>query len=143
MRKLNMFTAILLLVMAGYVYLQASSFPATTNTLGPGFFPKLVAGLLAAFAAGILLFAVFSKKEESKPDMPSKPLLLVMVAMIVYIILLPYVGFLTTTPVFLTVAGFVVADSVQLWWKKIAISSVATTGVLYYLFATLLNVPLP
>jgi putative tricarboxylic transport membrane protein len=143
MRKLNIATAILLLLLAAYVYLEAGTFPAATDTLGPEFFPKLVAGLLAAFSVGILLFAVLGKREEIVPDLPSKPLVVIMAAMVIYVALLPHAGFLTTTPVFLTIAGIVIADSVSYWWKKVVISSVVTTGALYYLFAVLLNVPLP
>lgn len=144
MRKVNIFTAILLLALAGYVYWEASGFPAATDTLGPEFFPKLVAGFLAAFAIGILLFACFEKKtDEDAVDLPTQPLVLIMAAMVAYIVLLPHVGFLATTPVFLTVAGFLIADSIRLWWKRVVISSAITTGALYYLFATLLNVPLP
>ncbi|KYZ75958.1 hypothetical protein AXX12_05825 [Anaerosporomusa subterranea] len=143
MRKVNITTAILLLLLAAYVYLEASTFPVAADTLGPAFFPKLVAGLLAAFSVGILLFAVLGKKGETVPDLPSKPLVVIMVAMVIYVALLPHIGFLTTTPVFLTIAGIVIADSISYWWKKVVISSFVTTGALYYLFAVLLNVPLP
>lgn len=143
MRKVDIVTSVLLLALAGYVYQEAARFPAAADTLGPEFFPKLVAGLLAAFAAGILFFAVTAKSNEAAPDLPTQPLIIIMAALVLYIAALPHAGFLVTTPVFLTIAGFVIADSIQFWWKKVAISSAITTGALYYLFATLLNVPLP
>lgn len=143
MRKINIISALVLLAIAGYVVYVANGLPAEHGTLGPGFFPKLVAGLLAAFAMAILFLAVTSKKQQAAPPAPQRSLVALFVSMGLYIILLPILGFLVMTPVFLVVGGLLLADDIKQWWKKVCISAVVCTGGLYYLFGVLLNVPLP
>ncbi len=143
MRKVDIVSVLILLALAAYVVVTANGFPLETRTLGPDFFPKLVAGCLAAFAIGVLVMSFLRRKPEEAPAGPSRNLLIIMAVMGVYIILLPYVGFLVATPAFLLAAGLLQAEDTRAWWKKLCISSVVTTGALYYLFGTLLNVPLP
>jgi hypothetical protein len=58
-------------------------------------------------------------------------------------VILPLVGFLISTPLFLIACGAVISEDIKQGWKAIVISGVATTGVLYTVFSVLLNVPLP
>jgi putative tricarboxylic transport membrane protein len=143
MRKVDIVSVLILLALAAYVVVTANNFPLETRTLGPDFFPKLVAGCLAAFAIGILVMSFLRRKPEEAPTRPSRSLLISMVIMGLYIILLPYLGFLVATPAFLLAAGLLMAEEARAWWKKLCVSSIVTTGALYYLFGTLLNVPLP
>jgi hypothetical protein len=118
-------------------------FPLETSTLGPDFFPKLVGGCLAAFSIGILVLAVKGGGDESPPTAPSRNFLIMIVLLGGYLVFLPLIGFLFATPAYLAATGLLLAEDVTRWWKKVCFSSIVTTGALYYLFGTMLNVPLP
>ncbi|KYZ75961.1 hypothetical protein AXX12_05845 [Anaerosporomusa subterranea] len=143
MRKLDIISAVILIALAAYVIVTAGSFPQGAGTLGPGFFPTLIAGLLAAFAGWQLITALLKKKSEDAPSRPRKSLLEIFAVTGVYMVILPLVGFLISTPLFLIACGAVISEDIKQGWKAIVISGVATTGVLYTVFSVLLNVPLP
>lgn len=143
MRKIDILSAVVLLLLSGYVVVTAVGFPVETRTLGPDFFPKLVGGCLAAFSLAILLLAFFRPGKEEAPAAPSRNLMIIMALLGGYIILLPIIGFLVATPAYLAATGLLLADNMAAWWKKVCISATVTTGALYYLFSTMLNVPLP
>jgi len=142
-RTVNLIAAVLLMALAGGVVYVARSFPASQGTLGPAFFPNLMAGVLAAFSAAMLIQALLGGAREPAPTRPGRPLLLVLVCMGLYVFLLPVLGFLVTTPAFLAATGLVLADSIRRWWKAVTVTAILTTGALYILFVHLLNVPLP
>ena len=130
--------------MAIYVIKEAMSMPAQYGALGPGFFPKLLGGSLAAFAIAILAFALFDKKSGAEPvPAPRGGMLLIMLATAVFLGMLPYLGFLITMPCYLTVSGLLIAGDIRNFYKQIIISSIISTVALYLLFSLLLNVPLP
>lgn len=143
MRKLDIISAVILILLAGYVIITAGSFPQSTTTLGPGFFPTLTAGLLAIFALWQLVTALLQKKSEDAPAPPKSSLLAIFAVTGVYIAVLPLVGFLVSTPLFLIAGGLVISEDPKRKWKPVILSSVVTTGVLYTVFSVLLHVPLP
>lgn len=142
MRKVNIIAAVLLLALSGFVLATTRSFPQGQGTLGPAFFPNLVAGLLIAFSLA-LLWQVFRGADQEAPAAPRRQTLWVMVAVIAYVVLLPILGFLVATPALLVITGLLLAESAQRWWKPVLASSVVTTAVLYLLFVQVLHVPLP
>ena len=146
MRKNNYVICVLMLLLAGYVFMSAGKYPVEVLTLGPAFFPKLVAGLLVFFALALLIQTVLDRSESEPVDGPRSVFWVGVVAMAAYLLIMPKLGFLETTPVFLFGMGMYMAymsgDGFS-WWKKLTVSSLVTTGALYYLFAQLLNVPLP
>ena len=144
MRRINVISSIVLLLLAGYTIYEARKLPADITEVGAGFFPELAGGLLAAFAAGMLFFAIRGEgRDQEAPPRPNRQLIISFAGLLVYVILLPIAGFIATTPVFLVVNGLAMADSARAWWKKLCVSATITTAALYYLFAVLLNVPLP
>jgi hypothetical protein len=143
MRRIDIISAIVLLILSGYVIVTAMGFPLETRTLGPDFFPKLVGGCLAAFSLVILLRAFLRGGDEEAPSAPSRNLIIIMTLLGAYIFLLPMVGFLVATPAYLAATGLLLAGNLAVWWKKVCVSATVTTGALYYLFGTMLNVPLP
>lgn len=142
MRKINLAAAIIMIALSIFIINVSGSFPDTTGTLGPNFFPRMISGLLIAFSAAIFIIS-WREKTDEPIEPPQKSTLLIFVSLVAYIISLPHLGFLVTTPLFLLLSGFLLADDIRKWWKRILISSLISTGSLYYLFAILLNVPLP
>lgn len=146
MRKNNYVICVLMLLLAGYVFVSAGTFPVEELTLGPAFFPELVAGLLVFFSLALLIQTVMDRSKSEAVEGPRSVFWVGVVAMAVYLFIMPKLGFLETTPVFLFVMGMYMAymsGEGKAWWKKLTVSSLVTTGALYYLFAQLLNVPLP
>ena len=146
MRKNNYAVCVLMLLLAGYVLMSAWEYPVEERTLGPAFFPELIAGLLIFFAMALLIQTVLDRSQSAEIDGPGSVFWVGVAAMGAYLFVMPLAGFLGTTPVFLFGMGMYMAYKAgegKFWWKKLMLSSLATTGVLYYLFAQLLNVPLP
>lgn len=146
MRKINYVIGILMLLLAGYVFMTSRTYPVGDKTLGPAFFPDLAAGGLVFFSVCLMVQTTLDQRPSEGIDGPGEIFWLANVALTAYLIIMPLLGFLATTPIFLFCVGMYMAyksGEVRLWWKKLIASSVITTGALYYLFATLLHVPLP
>jgi hypothetical protein len=143
MRKIDMVVAVVLLAIAGYVIWVTESYPAQSETLGPAFFPRLVSGLLSAFALGALISAVFAREKVERPAAPQRPLILILICLGAYIVALPRLGFLFSTPPFLIAAGLFLCGDVRRWWKPMAAVAALSTAALYVLFVVLLKTPLP
>lgn len=109
---------------------------------GPGFFPAWVTGILLILS---LIYIYESAKEES--SMNEKPMiewtafkrvLRVLVALIGYVVLVTFVGFIFTTTVFL----FSLLYKEYKWYSSLAIS-LGTSIFLFFLFEKVLKVTLP
>ncbi len=109
---------------------------------GPGFFPFLLAIVLALFSLA-LIFQNWAKDKVPLPFWERhswlRPLL-GLVILTAYAILVNSLGFLISTFLFLLIW---MAGIERLNWKTIIMVSIATTVVLYLIFNLLLDVPLP
>ena len=146
MRKINYVIGILMLFLAGYVFMTSSTYPSGDKTLGPAFFPDLAAGGLVFFSISLMVQTALEQGTSERIEGPGVIFWMANGALVAYLLIMPILGFLTTTPVFLYGVGMYMAyksGEGKFWCKKLIASSVITTGALYYLFATLLNVPLP
>ena len=146
MRRNNYVICVLMLLLAGYVFMSARKFPVEELTLGPAFFPELVAGLLVFFSLALLIQTMMDRRQSDAVEGPCSVFWVGIVAMAAYLLIMPRLGFLETTPFFLFGTGMYMAYTSgegKAWWKKLAVSSLITTGALYYLYAKLLNFPLP
>ena len=135
-----------MLLLAGYVFMTSSTYPTGDKTLGPAFFPDLAAGGLVFFSICLIAQTAMERSGSEQIAGPGAIFWLANGALVAYLLIMPVLGFLATTPVFLYGVGMYMAyksGEGKFWWKKLIASSVITTGALYYLFATLLNVPLP
>ncbi len=142
MKKSINITVFILVIIGLYFFISASNFPRMSEDVpGPGFFPKLLSGLLLIFCA--ILFYNNFKEEPNKKDEHSQKNLKSYISMgitLIYILALDYFGFIICTIPF-------IATLIYLFnYKKllhIAIISIAITCIIYYLFSVLLGVPLP
>ncbi|MCR5732285.1 MAG: tripartite tricarboxylate transporter TctB family protein [Sphaerochaetaceae bacterium] len=108
--------------------------------LSPYLFPLAISIML--FALSISLLIEGRKKEEAKKDksVHYRDMLLYILICFIYYLLLPYVGFLVSTVVFLIFTFRLLG--LKKWSMTILLSVVATLFV-YILFARLLHVMLP
>ncbi|MDT4762781.1 tripartite tricarboxylate transporter TctB family protein [Sphaerochaeta sp. PS] len=144
MRKANfivsgVFTAFALLIIA----LSLTFPPSNHGVPGPGIFPFIIAALIIISAVALLITTLIAgPKLDSKIDLRSKNIInvyITMAGLVVYTVLLPMVGFITTTTVMLYL--YIRWFSKRSWWKCAVISLLFTLAI-YFLFGLVLNVPM-
>ena len=137
----NTFVGIGFAAFGAFLFYQAGQL-RNQDEFGPSTFPKLIA--IVMIACGLLL-AVQSVLFKNVPKFEWNRnsffrVLILAALLVVYLILMPRVGFIICTIVLIAAALwlFEMRDI-----KLLAILSVVCPVVLYFLFAKLLNVPLP
>jgi putative tricarboxylic transport membrane protein len=146
MKKADLITGFVLLVLSGYVIWESWMMPSSA-TFGPGsgFLPFWL-GVLMALLALILLFSAWRRPRDPKEGSPfpgGKPLLrvaAVMVGLGVYISLMEVLGFLLNTFLFVSyLLGFVERERLPMT----ALVAFLTTAGLYLIFQVVLGITLP
>ncbi|MCL5808162.1 MAG: tripartite tricarboxylate transporter TctB family protein [Deltaproteobacteria bacterium] len=147
MKKADMLTGIVLLVLAGGVIWGARQMPqSATFGPGPGFLPLWV-GVILALLAFILLASAWTRKltqkDTTSPFPGAKALLAitgVLGGLAAYILLIEVLGFLADT--FLYVAFLLGIVERERWQVTLGVA-VLTTASLYIVFQVLLGITLP
>jgi putative tricarboxylic transport membrane protein len=147
MKKADLITGIVLLVLSGFVMWESWRMPQSAS-FGPGagFLPFWV-GMLMAVLAVLLLVSVWTRQATEK-DMASafpgkKPLLAitgVLGGLAAYILLIEALGFLLDT--FLYVAFLLGVVERERWQLTVSVALFTTVG-LYVIFQVLLTIGLP
>ncbi|WP_408010213.1 tripartite tricarboxylate transporter TctB family protein [Pseudalkalibacillus sp. A8] len=110
---------------------------------GPGLFPAWLSGMLALFSILYILDCLRKENNISISDIIPKGkvlfrILTVIASIIVFIVIAPFTGYV--------IAGIIVMVMMLLpdfkWYSTLAISTTVTL-VLFLVFKTLLNIPLP
>lgn len=143
MRRADLLIGLGLMVVAA-VYFQ-QSFAITrgfaSDRLGPAFFPRLLAVVLAILALVLVMRALSGRSDPTPPPAMRLGVFLgTLVLMVVYSLVLPRVGFLLATPLLL---GAVIWLLGLRRWSTMAATAIGVTGVLYIVFARMLKVLLP
>ena len=147
MKKADMITGIVLLVLSGYVIQEAWRMPPSAS-FGPGsgFLPFWLGVVLAAFAT-ILLVSAWRRQateKDGEPVFPGKQALLgitlVLVGLAAYIFLIEILGYLVDTFLFIVYLMKVVEREK---WPLTLMVAVITTAALFIIFQFLLQIKLP
>jgi putative tricarboxylic transport membrane protein len=147
MKKADLITGVVLLILAGFVVWEATNMPPS-GSFGPGagFLPLWV-GIILAFLAVLLVASALLRqptdKDKTSPFPGRKaifPIAGVLGGLALYIILLEVLGFLVDT--FLYVS-FLLAAVERQGWKRTLWVAILTTCSLYVIFKILLGVTLP
>lgn len=146
MKKADLITGVILLVLSGYLIQSASRLPPSPG-FGPGagFLPFWL-GVLLAVLAVILLWTAWHRQATEKDKSPfpeKKALILVMGALgglAAYIVLLDVLGYLVDTFLYVMFLMWIVERE---RWKIAAAVAVLTAAALYIIFRVLLKVTLP
>lgn len=146
MRKGNIVTGIICALLAIYILVTSMGYPTAeaygTGVPGPGLWPGLIAALLLITSIGLIVGTFMTKKDSFgelnlwTPD--TKRAYISMAILIVYVLVLPTVGFIISSVVMLIV--FIQWFSKMKIWKTILVSVAATLAV-YFVFKSLLDVP--
>ncbi|MDD3903640.1 MAG: tripartite tricarboxylate transporter TctB family protein [Sphaerochaeta sp.] len=144
MRKANFIVAGVFIAFAIAIIAISLGYPPSNHGVpGPGMFPIIIASLII-FSAVVLIIATLKMKESqnTKVDLTSKNVVnvyITMAGLVVYFLLLPNVGFITTTTIMLVL--YIKWFSKRPWWKCILISILFTLAI-FFLFGSVLNVPM-
>lgn len=147
MKKADVMTGIVLLVLSGYVIGEAWRMPQS-GTFGPGagFLPFWI-GVIFAILAVLLLASAWTRKATEKDTtspFPGKKALLAITGVLgglaAYILLIDVLGFLVDT--FLYVAFLLGVVERERWRMTVSVALLTTVG-LYVIFQVLLTVGLP
>lgn len=112
---------------------------------GPAALPQIIAVAMLIIGAIHIIFPLMMKKKDSAPsekkkDISIKPVVLIVIASVVFIMLLDVIGY--PIGMLLLVAAIMWAVG-QRNMKKIAVTSITTTVVLFVAFFYVLSVNLP
>ena len=145
MKKCNVILiAVMLLIVAGVFYFTKDMPKEFFGVVGPSLWPRFIAIVLLIFTGLLLFQTVFDKSGSPSPiNIKSKGLKRVFGLFGVLIgfgILLPIMGFLVSSFLFLVVVMSVMGEKKKL---RILFSSIGITVLLYVFFEYLLNVFLP
>ena len=150
--------AVSVILAALIIYLLTLTFPpdlAQEGGVGPGFFPKIVAMLIAVLGVVLLLTAIRARRparSESSPAQPEaaegKLLRRTAVAFIIivsYAVGIYYIGFIIGTLLFLLVAisFFQSGFKWRCFFTFVLPVSVLVTAVTYVVFRIAIRIPLP
>ncbi len=158
----NIIIGIILLVSSTFYYFSAAEFPPPTKTenLGPAFFPTLLAATLAFLALLLILSSFLSRSSSEKEQNEAavdgaerleedsfsaeniSPTFLfgTICLSFLYVGLLPVLGYLISTPLFLII--LIRLLGYEKWINTIS-ASIGLSATLYILFAVILGVNLP
>jgi putative tricarboxylic transport membrane protein len=150
--------SISIILAAVVIYLLTLMFPpdlAQEGGVGPGFFPKVVAILMAGLGLILLLTAVRRKRlERSEPsttqpeEAGGRPIRRTAVAFIIivcYAVGIYYIGFVVGTLVFLLVAiSFYLSNfGPRRFFTFVLPISILVTAITYVVFRIAIRIPLP
>jgi putative tricarboxylic transport membrane protein len=148
MRRANQIAGIVGLAVAAYIIVVASKMTYTVEySPGAGFFPLWLGIFLAVLSAALFIQAVSPRQKgvgQEESFLPEKAgrkrTFLFFVVFALCIALMGRLGFLITS--FLFALAFLVVVEKYSWLKGL-ITSLCMAAVLYLLFNTVLQVPLP
>ena len=143
MKKGNIIAALAFAAFAGFFIWEGASFPASKgNVPGPAVYPTIVAVLMLMASLSLLITSFRMKPEEDKPiglwSNDNKRVYISMAVLVLYVFIMPYVGFLVTSSLLLF--GLIK------WFGNYrfhvcAISAIAVAGIIYFVFSEILLVP--
>lgn len=144
MKKANYIVSGMFTLFAILIIVISTGYPPSNHGVpGPGMFPIIIAVLIIVSSATLAVTTLrMPKEQDSTVDLTSKNVLNVYISMaglLVYFVLLPLVGFLTTTSCMLLL--YIRWFSKRPWWKCITISLLFTVAI-FLLFGSVLNVPM-
>ncbi|HHV58311.1 MAG TPA: tripartite tricarboxylate transporter TctB family protein [Firmicutes bacterium] len=146
MKKPDIAAGFLALALATYVFFETAHFPPdSVLLLGPAFFPRLLAGGLGTLAAALIGMALAGRSSSTGPEFDfagggMRRALLALVGAGVYTLLLPGLGFVPASILFLIY--LMVLLQLKNYVKVLGVS-IAVTAAVFFVFHTVLKIALP
>lgn len=146
MKRADIIAGILGLALCFLVFYLTASFPEDqVVSVGPAFFPRLLAAGLGIFSAILLLTACTRKHIETHSAFSFKDPgiqrgIISVAATVVYCLFFEYLGFITCSIIYLIFLMLLLKDR---RYVQIAITSILTTIAIFFIFNVLLDITLP
>jgi len=145
MRKANILTGSIILVLSVFVIYQASLLPPkiTGAGLGPGIVPSLLAKILAVLSFILVLQNIIKGPEKNLELVITKQeltgLMLVFSTQAVYLFSIKYLGFGSATCLFITFLSNLLGN--YAWWKCLLLGLISAVFIVQ-IFRNMLGLPL-
>ena len=136
-------------MLAASLFLFALTLGLKDNPLvpiGPGYYPRIVLAITAAFALALVLMDALAKNRSA--SVPEKLNYVLVVEMFVvfglYVGALPYVGFRISTFLYVAASNALLDFPKNVRsWTRVGLVALITTVVVYYVFERYLTVLMP
>lgn len=159
----DVFSGFFLLIVSVVMYIATFSFEALTTTLiGPAFMPQIIAIAIGIFSILIIVNGFMKtrtiEKEETLPEPvveghddklisgqkdSYRPVILTLLLMLAYVVLIPVIGFLITTILYIFLQMMILSDKTTRKIWLFALVSIVSSVVIYYVFRNVFYVMLP
>ena len=146
MKKFNLGTALVMLLLSIGVFYQTKDMPKTFNQApGPGFWPRLLAIVLILFSIG-LVWQTYAEKLEWKEllvDVKApgvQRVFMLFVTFAAFAVSLNYLGFIITSLFFVPIVMWILGETRISW---LLLTSAGTTAFVYVIFVKCLRLVLP
>jgi putative tricarboxylic transport membrane protein len=145
MGRNNVISAVTLLALAVAALREASKLPfGRLSAPQPGFFPLILAILLAIFSLVLIVQAIGGTQEESAASRGGsatwKRIVLAVAALVVFAVLFESLGYIISTFLFI---AFLLRAVERQNWGLVAVVAFSTSLITYLVFGLLLETPLP
>ena len=143
MKKANIVFGIIGLLLSAYVWISSADFPYDKiMILGPEFFPRVMAVAMAIASAGLLVqtFVSGAVGDGKSISLKNPGALIVFVAAVVYAALLPILGFIIDSLLFMMFMMYMLQFRS---YGKMFLSSVLTIAIVIFAFQIMLQIQLP
>lgn len=156
-RRIDGISGVLLLIVSIAMLVATFSFQTMTEArIGSDFMPRVIAGLLAAMSL-ILIVSAYRKRggsteecvttateEELEDDSKNyRTVIYSVLLMVGYLALMPFIGFLVTTAVFLFLKMWLFSDKSKKKFMIFITISIIASAVTYFVFRSIFYVMLP
>lgn len=141
----NLIAALGLIALAVWYGVLTADLPerAIPDTPGPSFVPWIIAGSLAILSSALLAQGLRMARRSDTLVAPGRAVLLgvaALAAFVIYLALLPLLGFLVASIPFFAVLMALYGERRLVW---LAAGSVACPVILFFLFRHLFQIPMP
>ena len=112
--------------------------------IGPGFYPRIVLGVTAILALGVFALDLFNRKKIKSERLDYAMVVSMFAVFGLYCGALPFLGFRIATLLYIAATNTLLdyPENAK-GWGRVAIVSIITTAVVYYVFERYLTVLLP
>ncbi len=144
----NMLTSLIIIAGSLFFYSLAGQLPVVKGyqQMGDSFWPRLILIILMGLAVILFLHSYLARKSQKGAKAVSKSkegrgdLALMMAAMVVYVLVIPYLGFLISTFLALIVFSYLMGDRKPLGMLSF---SLGMTAAIYVVFGLIIYTALP
>jgi len=136
---------LILLGLVVFVFIQQFSVKFSMSYPGPKFLPGVAAIGFMVCGAGIFISSTLSKKEEKAFLFKAGwlRLILSLVVLCIYVLVMKYLGYLISTPIFTYVVVTLFAHGKQTKTMNRIIFSVLVSLIIYLIYAYVFKLPMP